>query len=444
MSEDHFIRFFHARTGQSPAQYVLERRLHPCRRAPLVLQGQYRVDCVSLRVPEPIIIFESVPAAAWDTPGGVPEVRDGSGRRRAGGRRIASSVGVARQFRLAGDAARGACAPGLRASEAALPSLAPVSARMAVTRAEMDTRCAARTLEERPSEGHTHLSWPSSWEIGDSFQPLRPFVLLRRPEHRRIHYNFHTPHWARGVGADFDGPSVIDTLRRANVNEVTPVFGFCSCGNAYWDTERDDLRHPGLAKDMVAELLGAAKGSGVSVSIHFAMGVNNRAIERHPDWAMVRSDGSSLDGGPDRGWAWPCLNSPHIEENVWPLLREFLRRYQPDGLFMDMITFADKACYCRWCLERMRNEGCAVGDQAAEDAFRVETIDRVIRDTLSLIRAARPDIPVAFNNQWRFGRLSRRRDALDFIDVEAPLSWVRSRTRCVRGMPAVGACPWPG
>ena len=240
---------------------------------------------------------------------------------------------------------------------------------------------------------------------------------------RRIHYNFHTPHWVRGVGANFEGERVIEMLQRAHVNEVTPVFGLCSCGNAYWDTSRDDIRHPGLVKDMVAELLTAARGSGVYVSIHFAMAVNNRAVELHPDWAMVRSDGSSVDGGSDRGWAWPCVNSPHLRENVWPLLTEFLGRYRPDGLFLDMITFADDACYCRWCLEKMREEGDIVGDPVAENEFRARRIDDAIRETLRLVRDAAPDIAVTFNNQLRFGRLTRRRDALDFVDVEAPFSW---------------------
>jgi hypothetical protein len=261
---------------------------------------------------------------------------------------------------------------------------------------------------------------------------------------RRIHYNFHTPHWVRGVGAEFDGETVIEMLRQAHVNEVTPVFGLCSCGNAYWDTRREDIRHPGLVKDMVAELLGAAAGSDVKVSIHFATAVNNRTIERHPDWAMVRKDGSRVDGGPDRGWAWPCLNSPHVEENLWPLLDEFLGRYKPDGLFLDMITFADDACYCHWCREKMEAEGDILGDPVAENEFRARTVDRVMSETLALVREAAPDLAVTFNNQLRFGRLTRRRDALDFVDVEAPFSWgpfvypMRARYARAGGIPVAG------
>jgi hypothetical protein len=261
---------------------------------------------------------------------------------------------------------------------------------------------------------------------------------------RRIHLNFHTPYWVRSVGDTFDGEEVIETLTRAGVNEVTAVFGLCSCGNAYWDTRRDDLRHPGLAKDMVDELLRGARGSGVHVSIHFAVGCNNRLIERKPEWAMARRDGSLLDGGPSKTWAWPCLNSPHLDENVLPLLEEFLERYRPDGLFLDMVTFAEETCFCSWCLERMREEDVDPDDPLGSEEFRARTIDRVIERASTVVRARAPGIALTVNNQTRFGRLLRRRDQLDFVDVEALMSWgalgypMRVRYARSGGLPIAG------
>ena len=47
MSEDHFIRVFHGRTGQSPAQYVLERRLHLA--AELLLFSKESIESIASR-----------------------------------------------------------------------------------------------------------------------------------------------------------------------------------------------------------------------------------------------------------------------------------------------------------------------------------------------------------------------------------------------------------
>ena len=85
MSEDQLIRFFHARTGQSPSP-VYWSKVTASSRAPLVLQGRRTVSS-RLRFRcgfrSRSSFSRALPAAAWDTPGGVPEVRDGSGRRRA-------------------------------------------------------------------------------------------------------------------------------------------------------------------------------------------------------------------------------------------------------------------------------------------------------------------------------------------------------------------------
>lgn len=240
---------------------------------------------------------------------------------------------------------------------------------------------------------------------------------------RRIHLDFHTPHWVKQVGHRFDGARFVETLQRARVNAVTAVFGLCACGNAYWDTARDDVRHPGLAKDLARELLNAAEGSEVQVYIHFSMAINNRAVERHPDWACARYDGTPFAGGPERAWAWPCLNSPYVTELAWPLLREFLGTYRPRGIFLDMVTFPRGACFCHFCRERMRAEGVDAADPSAHHEFLQRSLDQFVARTFHLVKGLAPEVAFTCNNQVDVGILSRRRQWMDYVELEAPISW---------------------
>ncbi len=261
---------------------------------------------------------------------------------------------------------------------------------------------------------------------------------------RRVHLDFHTPHWVKRVGHRFDGPRFVETLRQAHVNAVTAVFGLCACGNAYWNTTRDDVRHPGLAKDLAADLLRAAEGSGIQVYIHFSMAINNRAVEQHPEWACIREDGSRYDGGPERGWAWPCLNSPYVTDLVWPLLREFLGKYCPHGIFLDMVTFPRGACYCSFCQQRMREEDVDPTDRLAHHEFVQRSLDRFMEQTYHLVKDLAPEVAFTCNNQVDFGILRRRRRWMDYVELEAPISWstwsypIRARYARTCGIPFDG------
>ncbi|WP_167858981.1 alpha-amylase family protein [Paenibacillus cymbidii] len=238
---------------------------------------------------------------------------------------------------------------------------------------------------------------------------------------RKIHLDFHTPHWVEQVGQSFDAERLVQTWKQARVNAVTAVFGYCACGNAYYEGAAGQ-QHPGLQQDMLTPLLAAAKREQIQIYVHFSTGIHDRAVLEHPEWAMQRKDGSRLDTDGGRSWGWPCFNSPFVEEWFWPQLRDFVPRF-PDvaGIFLDMVMYPADTCYCSYCRQKAAALGLDLNRREEMERFERLTLDTFMAQTKTLIQSLDPQMAFTSNNQWYIG--GARSEYLDFIELEAPVSW---------------------
>lgn len=244
---------------------------------------------------------------------------------------------------------------------------------------------------------------------------------LQHTINRKIHLDFHTPHWVQQVGQHFDPEALVAVWQKARVNAVTAVFGYCACGNAYYDSPAGQV-HPGLEQDLLGLLLPAAKRAEIAIYVHFSIGIHDRAVLEHPEWAMKRKDGSLYDTREGQEWGWPCLNSPFVEEWFWPQLRDFVPRY-PDvvGIFLDMVMFPTDTCYCTYCREKAAAAGLDINRTEHMQRFEQLTLERFMAETRRIIRELNPDMEFTCNNQWFIG--GARSESLDFVELEAPVSW---------------------
>lgn len=238
---------------------------------------------------------------------------------------------------------------------------------------------------------------------------------------RKIHLDFHTPHWVKQVGQNFNAEQLVQTWKQARVNAVTVVFGYCACGNAYYENAAGQV-HPGLQQDLLIPLLSAANLEGIKIYVHFSVGIHDRAVLEHPEWAMQRKNGSRLDTEEGKWWGWPCFNSPFVEEWFWPQLRDFIPRF-PDvaGIFLDMVMYPTDTCYCQYCHEKAVANGLVLSQRKDMERFERLTLDRFMEDTRKIIKSLNPNMEFTCNNQWFVG--GARNEALDFIELEAPVSW---------------------
>ncbi len=107
---------------------------------------------------------------------------------------------------------------------------------------------------------------------------------------------------------------------------------------------RDTLR---LYRDVTTAL-------GLPLSVYYSTLVDNFAGERHPEWCIVKSDGTLDTWFSEVIWSRLCFNSGYVDDYMLPQLSEICREYQPDGFWFDGDAFTGRLCYCPACEAQFR------------------------------------------------------------------------------------------
>lgn len=242
-----------------------------------------------------------------------------------------------------------------------------------------------------------------------------------KSENRKIHLDFHTPHWVKEVGQAYNAEELVATWKKAHVNAATVVFGLCACGNAYYETEHAPV-HPGLKADMLRELLPVAEREGITIYVHFGPGINDRSVIEHPEWAMVDKDGNRLDTNGGTEWGWACFNSPYTEEWFYPQLRDFVRQFpMVAGVFLDMVMYPRNTCYCGYCRQRAAKLGLDLHKPSELAELWNVTLEGFMSNARAIVKEANPEMGFTSNCRWFIG--GARSPSLDSLELEAPVSW---------------------
>ena len=122
-------------------------------------------------------------------------------------------------------------------------------------------------------------------------------------------------------------------------------------GYAFYPTDVG-ARREGLKFDMFKKQAEAAHNHGLSVVAYYSLQFNHRAVELHPDWAWVDSNGK-----PRRmRWFQTCLDTPY-RSWVLGMVDEISSRYEVEEMFIDAFgrqlngyhsgQYDDPFCYCQ-------------------------------------------------------------------------------------------------
>jgi len=195
---------------------------------------------------------------------------------------------------------------------------------------------------------------------------------------RKIHGDFHTAGFIRGVGKDFNGDEYAGTLERAGVNAIC-VFAKGHHGYAYFNT-KVGTRHPGLDFDLMGEQIKACHKRNIAVWIYYSIGIDE----------LYSSTQQEPDGRPNTniGRIRVATDTHYVKDYLWPMIAESVRDYDIDGVFFDF-----------------------PGDEA------------FVQETIKLIKGIKPGVVVAYNHQW-----DKTRDELRKLDVLEIESWRHKQT----------------
>ena len=144
--------------------------------------------------------------------------------------------------------------------------------------------------------------------------------------------------------------------------ECVMVYAKCEWGFAYYPT-KVGVRHPHLQGDLFGTEVDLAHKNGLSAIGYYALGWDNEAGLRHPDWIWT---GEQRQQQQRRHYWWyvPCLDSPY-RQYVLGMIEEIFSNYEIDELWLDDygIKFGEfygtgnsPLCFCGYTEEAWNQE----------------------------------------------------------------------------------------
>jgi len=159
---------------------------------------------------------------------------------------------------------------------------------------------------------------------------------------RQVHLDFHTSEHIPGVGSAFDPDEFADTLAAAHVNSVT-LFAKCHHGWSYYPTEIG-TPHPNLERpDLLGEMITACRARNIQTPVYLTVQWDEMTAREHPEWRVLSANGPFPVEGSQLSASWHPLslaNQPLVEQIIAQSV-EVVEKYDPDGLFMDILLYWD-------------------------------------------------------------------------------------------------------
>jgi Hypothetical glycosyl hydrolase 6 len=188
---------------------------------------------------------------------------------------------------------------------------------------------------------------------------------------RKIHCDFHTGGFVKGIGKNFDPEVYAKTLKENGLNSIT-LFAKGHHGYAYYNT-KVGTRHPGLDFDLMKAQIEACHKHGITAWVYFSINIDEMYGTTVEGEGEVDNKYQSVDSFP---------TTQYVKDYTWPMIIECVRDYEIDGFWFDF---------------------------PGNDEFVSETID--------LIRSYRSDIIIANNHQ--FYKPHEELAKQDVLEIEA-------------------------
>jgi len=232
----------------------------------------------------------------------------------------------------------------------------------------------------------------------------------------------------------------------------TLVFiGKDACGCAFYDSDLVK-RNTAVQSDYLAQAIAAGKKYGVEIYTYFNVLLDDKLGERFPEYRMI--DGAGKPVIAYDYYKILCPNSPYFgiaKERI----ADLLRRYEVQGIFLDITYFSPDTCHCRYCKERFEKRyGYTLPDQFERGTkelrefheFLTESRTRLLEGLAQTIRQTR-DVRILWNGSGnprlengadgKADILSTEFHAPDFTDGLIRVKWAQSR-----GMPVIMSIPY--
>lgn len=246
--------------------------------------------------------------------------------------------------------------------------------------------------------------------------------------------DMHIPDWSNSFLSEFSATEYA-RLTAISGADTAIIYASNCLGNNFWQT---DNAHKGMqGGDFVGERISELKKLGIRIIVYYNIW-NRTSHLQHPDWRLssMRNNSDGMNGR----FLRCCINSEGFREYVTGKLEDLSKRYDFDGVWIDMIDWFDAVCDCPSCRRRFFEETGYQLPDTINWSDEVWTKFRSAREQwlcnfLQAVRTAvisiKPSATVTFQNAawkrgWESGITQKSMDMSEFLAgdfYENPLSY---------------------
>ena len=231
----------------------------------------------------------------------------------------------------------------------------------------------------------------------DTSNPLRR--LKRSESFLGMHFDFHAGPDCKEVGKNTT-PEMVAAI----LDKVKPDYLQIDCkGHPGYSSYPTKVGNPvpGFVGDPLRVWREVTAARGVALYMHYSGVWDSRAIQLHPEWAVINADGSTNKNA-------NSVFGPYVDRLLVPQLRELAGDYGVDGVWVDGECWATVPDYGE---AAMKAFGAATGftDVPRKPGephwfewmeFQREAFRKYLRHYLAEVKRTNPDFAVASN--WAF------------------------------------------
>ena len=240
--------------------------------------------------------------------------------------------------------------------------------------------------------------------------------------------DFHNGLVCRNLTENFNAKKYVDILVKSNVNRHI-AFTKCNRGYYYYPTKKGTA-HPYLRGDMFGEIASECTQRGIAVMAYYNVTRDEIAFNENPDWQQKFRDGSPYheDSFPAH-LKHVCINSPYVQERLWPSIDEIMNTYTMiRGFFFDATVFMPGTCFCEYCRKKMEFEKVDMDNAEERLQFRVRSLRAFINSTTERIREKIPDAAVYYNDMNFIGKPGMFEGQTHLVIEAMPSAWGYEKT----------------
>ena len=237
--------------------------------------------------------------------------------------------------------------------------------------------------------------------------------------YRQVHLDFHTSGEIPGIGSRFDAGAFAAAFKAAHVDSVN-LFSKCHHGYSYHPT-RVGVMHPHLEFDLLGRQIEALQAVGIKTPIYVSATWDEAAATRHPEWRIVRPDGTlprHRTHPNAAGWAYMDYASPYLDY-LCDQVEEVMQRYpHGDGLWIDICWQPVSVSVA--ARTRMDAMGLDWTDEQDRKTFNNHIVEHFFDRITETAQRNDPDCPIFFNESHiRRGFRGHYRDHFSHLELES-------------------------